>query len=206
MKKFFRVQEAAEQIGVSASALRSYTNAGKIISTRNPAGQRLYTQENINLFLGITPSTENKHDKIVFYVRSSDSDKVKIDNQIKLLTQKFGTPIKVYKDNASGLSEKRVGLNNLIEAAEKHKFNTIMITQKDRLTRFGFHYLEKLFQAYGVTIIVLGNDENKTLQEELLQDFMSLLASFSGKFYRIRGHEQKKLLLEKVGERLEETN
>ena len=33
-----------------------------------------------------------------------------------------------------------------------------------------------------------------------MQDFMSLLASFSGKFYRIRGWEQRKKLLKDVNE------
>jgi hypothetical protein len=34
---------------------------------------------------------------------------------------------------------------------------------------------------------------------------MSLVASFSEKFYRLRGYEQRKLLLSKAGEKLEET-
>lgn len=201
MKKFYRVTEAATQIGVSASALRTYTAQGRIKSTRNPAGQRIYTQEQINKFLGIekTPAS------FVFYVRSSDGDKIKINNQVSLLTEKYGEPLKVYKDNASGLSEKRSGLKSLIKAAEGRKFDTVIITQKDRLTRFGFTYLEQLFATYGVKIVVLGKENEKSLQEELLQDFMSLLASFSGKFYRLRGYEQKKLLLDKAGEQLEET-
>lgn len=35
-------------------------------------------------------------------------------------------------------------------------------------------------------------------QEALIQDFMSLLASFSGKFYRLRGWEQQKRFLSDV--------
>lgn len=202
MRKFYRVTEAANLIGVSASALRTYTNQGRIVSTRNPAGQRVYTQASIDEFLGTNSPSEH----IVFYVRSSDNDKTKISNQVVLLTERFGEPLKVYKDNASGLSEKRPGLNSLLTAAEKGKFDTVVVTQKDRLTRFGFIYLEKLLASHGVKIIVLGEEGEKSLQEELLQDFMSLLASFSGKVYRLRGYEQRKLLLKTAGERLEETH
>lgn len=201
MKNFYRVTEAANQIGISATTLRNYTKQGRITSTRNPAGQRIYTQASINSFLGINAIPQN----IVFYVRSSDGDKVRINNQIDLLTEKYGTPTKVFKDNASGLNEKRPGLNSLLKTAEKKLFDTVIITQKDRLTRFGYTYLEELLKNYGVKIIVLGETNDKSLQEELLQDFMSLIASFSGKYYRLRGYEQKKLLLNQAGEKLEET-
>lgn len=54
-----------------------------------------------------------------------------------------------------------------------------------------------------VNIIVLSEKET-TLQEELLQDFMSLIASFSGKFYRLRGYEQQQQLINKLQDTLNE--
>lgn len=41
-------------------------------------------------------------------------------------------------------------------------------------------------------------------QEVLLQDFMSLIASFSGKFYRLRGYDNQKKLLSKAGDYIEQ--
>ena len=49
----------------------------------------------------------------------------------------------------------------------------------------------------------MGEQPHTSLQEELLKDFMSLIASFSGKFYRLRGYEQQKQLLTKLGDELE---
>jgi putative resolvase len=46
-----------------------------------------------------------------------------------------------------------------------------------------------------VTITVLDDAEEKTPREELMQDFMSLLASFSGKFYKLRSLKHEKMLL-----------
>lgn len=195
--KTYRVSQAAKIIGVSASSLRRYTSEGRIEDFRNPGGQRVYTQASIDKFLGKETSKI-----IVFYVRSSDGDKSKMDKQTDLLTTLHGTPTRVFKDVASGLNDKRRGLTSLLNAAEKGEFNAVAITQRDRLTRFGFTHLERLLGAYGVELLVSGEDGEKTPSEELMQDFMSLIASFSGKFYRLRGYQQQKQFLEDAGKKL----
>lgn len=191
----------AEQLSVSASSVRKYANAGEISFTLTPNGQRVFSQEAIDLFTGkeqvVIP---------VFYTRSSNGDQKMLDSQKKALTLKYGNPNHVYSDKGSGLNENRKGLNQLLGDAQRGKFTTVYVTQKDRLTRFGFTYLESLLKMCDVNIVVLGDETVKTLHEELLQDFMSLVASFSGKFYRMRGYEQKKQLLAKAGEHLDETH
>ena len=37
----------------------------------------------------------------------------------------------------------------------KNEVRNVYVTYKDRLTRFGFHYLETVFLAHGVNIIVV---------------------------------------------------
>lgn len=197
MKKYYRVKEAAELIGVSASTLRRYEREGRVESARNPGGQRIFTREMLSVFL---PESSQEHVR-VFYVRASDGDKKKLDQQEKLLERAYGEA-RVYSDKASGLNENRRGLQQLLKDAKNGKFSIVSITQKDRLTRFGYSYLETLFSEYGVKIEILGDHKTKTLHDELLEDFMSLIASFSGKYYRLRGHEQKKKFLEKAGEEL----
>lgn len=111
--------------------------------------------------------------------------------------KRLGTPTETYSDKASGLNENRRGLNRLLrDAAEPDSTITrICVTNKDRLTRFGFHYLDVFFSHLGVSVEVLDSDDTKEPHEVLMQDFMSLLASFSGKFYRLRGREQRKRFL-----------
>ncbi len=46
-------------------------------------------------------------------------------------------------------------------------------------------------QVYDTEIVVLDNNDNKEPLEVLMQDLMSLLSSFSGKFYRLRGWKQQ---------------
>ena len=198
MKTYYRVSEAASLLQVSASTLRKYTERGLIECSRNHAGQRVYTPEQIKNFLGETNSTQNSSKRIVFYIRASDGSKTRLNTQKELLLEEHGEPLRVFQDKASGLNENRVGLNSLLNHAKKNEFDVVAVTAKDRLTRFGFSYLERILNDYGVEIIVLDNNDThkETLEEELMKDFMSLIASFSGKFYRLRGNEQKRQLLD----------
>ena len=202
MGKFLRIHEVAEQLKVSPSMVRVYANKGQISFDLTPSKQRVFTQAHVDEFLGKTPA---ENPAMVFYIRSSNGNKTLLETQTTLLTEAYGSPHKVVKDNGSGLNENRKGLETLMNQAKKKEFNILCITERDRLTRFGYKYLEEFFASHGVTIKVLGEPEQKTLNEELLQDFMSLIASFIGKFYRLRGYEQKKQLLRTAGNELDKT-
>lgn len=57
--------------------------------------------------------------------------------------------------------------------------NRVFVTYKDRLTRFGFNYLETMFNAKGVEIIIVKQKiEEISVEQELMNDMMSLIASF----------------------------
>ena len=75
----------------------------------------------------------------------------------------------------------------------RNEIRNVYVTCKDRLTRFGFEYLETAFAEHGTNIIVV-RDENQdeTVQEELVEDMMSLMASFSGKLYGLRSRRNRK--------------
>lgn len=191
-EKLITPGKAAKILGVTTNTLVNYANKGKISTVTLPNGYRRYYEHEILRLAGKeTEDTRNK----VFYLRSSDGDNTKLETQDKLLTEKYGDPDKVYKDKASGLNEKRRGLQSLIKHVQEDKISTVYITNKDRLTRFGYSYLETLFSYHDVDIVILHPDEEKALEKELLDDFMSLIASFSGKYYRLRGYENQIKLL-----------
>ena len=49
------------------------------------------------------------------------------------------------------------------------KVNNVYVTYKDRLTRFGYHYLEKIFHHYGVGIVVVkGMERIKSIEQDSL--------------------------------------
>lgn len=198
-----RVKEAANMLGVTAQTVRNWCNEGKLEYTTSIAGQRVFNKEYLQRIINEKNNIIIKP-KILYYVRSSNDNDILIETQINKLKNNYEEPDKIYQDKASGLNENRKGLNNLINDVIKSETPMkLYITNKDRLTRFGYNYLEKMFTTNQCEIIVLDSNETKEPYEILMQDFMSLLASFSGKFYRLRGWEQRKKFLKNVQEEVD---
>ncbi len=70
----------------------------------------------------------------------------------------------------------------------------LSISYKDRLTRFGFKYLEEFFSSHGVRIEVVLGEEPKDLQQELIEDLIAIVTSFAGRLYGMRSHKKKKVV------------
>jgi len=99
-----------------------------------------------------------------------------------------------YTDVGSGLNEDRRGLNSLLDDVQEADYGRILVTYEDRLTRFGFSYLERYFDCYGVTITIIEDETDKSAQEELVDDLIKLVASFSGKLYGMRSSEKQQVV------------
>ena len=77
----------------------------------------------------------------------------------------------------------------------RKEVSRIFITYKDRFTRFGYHYLETICDECGVEIHVMSDEEtSKSAQEEMVEDMMALIASFSGKLYGMRSKAKKNII------------
>jgi len=189
-KLYLRASEVGNQLGVSASSVRRYEAQGLLPAQRTPGGQRTYKQEDVDKLLGII-----QPEVAAFYCRSSSGSTTSLANQEALLNG-LAAPVKIYKERGSGLSEKRPKLQQLITDASQGLFNTLYVTEPDRLSRFGRTWIEQLLATHGVEVRYHHEPDQADLQSELLRDFMSLLASFSGRFYRLRGREQKLKLLD----------
>jgi len=104
---------------------------------------------------------------------------------------------KIYKEVASGMNDKRRELMRMLESNP----TTIIVENKDRLTRFGFNYLEYLLKKQGCEIIVMNKDlENET---DLMKDLVSIITSFCCRLYGLRrGKTTAKKIKDMVGPQL----
>lgn len=140
--------------------------------------------------------------RAVIYARVSSADKKEdLEKQINYLTN-YATAkgykiVEVLKDIASGLNAQRKGLLKLFKLVEGRSVDVVLITHKDRLTRFGFEYLEEFFSAMGVRIEVVFGEEPKEATQELVEDLIKIITSFAGKIYGMRSHK-KTLLIQGV--------
>jgi predicted site-specific integrase-resolvase len=129
---------------------------------------------------------------------SSHEQKAKgdLDRQVQVAVEHcessgLGTPA-VYTDVGSGLNARRGGLKRLCRAIEQGRVRRVFITYKDRLTRFGFEYLQRYFASHGASIGVIRQAATRSMHEELVDDLVAIVTSFSGRVHGLRGHRRRR--------------
>jgi predicted site-specific integrase-resolvase len=124
-----------------------------------------------------------KPDKTIVYARvSSPKQKADLNSQairISDFCAANGWSVdEIYKETASGLNDNRKLLNRILD---DKSVTRIVVEHKDRFTRFGFNYLEKLLGQQECKIVVI----NKVVedQDDLMTDFVSLITSMVARLY-----------------------
>ncbi len=130
----------------------------------------------------------------IIYCRVSNTkQKTDLDNQERIIKDfaiSNGYIIdKCYKEIASGMNENRTYFNDIINLVLDNKVNKIFISYKDRLTRFGFNYFQNVFKKFNTEIIILNLTKEEDFQDELVNDFVSIIHHFSMKMYSNRRKE-----------------
>ena len=94
--------------------------------------------------------------------------------------------VKLVKEVGSGVNDSRPKLLSLLKDP---MITRLVVEQKDRLTRFGFRYIETPLEVQGRTIEVVKPAENH--KEDLLHDLASIVYSICAKLYRQRRAKRK---------------
>lgn len=200
MSELLNLKETMEYLNVSKSTLHRWDNEGKLKAIKTIGNHRRYKLSTLKSFIGDTDeNTVISNDTIVaIYSRCSTSDQKThgdLDRQSKRLTEycvKHRYKIEyIISDIGSGLNDKRIGFVKLCNLVIDKKITKVIIENKDRLTRFQFNLIEKFFNTYGVTIEIT-NDKILSGDEELVNDLMMLMASFTGRIYSKRAKENRK--------------
>jgi len=75
----------------------------------------------------------------------------------------------------------------------ERRISNVIVAYEDRLTRFGIETLRRVFSVFGTEIEVI-NHEEETLQEELVEDLITIVSHFAGRLYGLRSHRYKKVV------------
>lgn len=139
----------------------------------------------------IPEPAEVRPEAVVCYARvSSSENKDNLDRQAQRLSDfcaANGWIVKsIVKEVGSGLNDSRPKLLKILDEGLCTK---IVVEHKDRLTRFGFSFLEKCCEKFGCRIVVI--NEVQTDQEDLIQDFISVITSFCARIYGRRRSKRK---------------
>jgi len=176
-----RLSDYAKQVGVSYRTAWRWYKSGKISGYQLDTGTIIVTE------LDHWPLPE----KIVIYARvASAGNKHQLDTQAERLVrycEANGYQIHaIYKEIGSGLNDSRRQLSKMLNDAT---ITRIVVEHKDRLTRFGFNYIELLLTQRGCIIEVVNlADDGK---EDLVEDLVSIIYSFCARLYGKRRAKRK---------------
>ena len=196
---YYTTAEVLNIFKIDSQTLYRWRKSGKIKSVHISSRKIMYEKESVNKLLGIKPTEEKNKRKNVLYCRvSSTKQKDDLEKQKQILSDfcnANGYIIdEIYSEIASGMNEDRVEFNKLIDSVINEEIENIYITNKDRLTRFGYKYFENLFDKFGTKIIVLNNTINQeSFEQELSNDLISIIHHFSMKMYSNKRKQLKQV-------------
>lgn len=188
----YKISEYAKLNHVQYRTVWNWINKGKVKIERTKTGRVL-----------IVVDEPVKDQTVAVYARvSSSENKNNLERQAQRLIDyanaKGYKVEKVVKEIGSGLNDNRPKLQSLL--ADK-SINLILVEHKDRLTRFGFNYIQTLLANSDRVIEVINNLESP--KEDLIADFTSVITSFCAKIY---GQRRSKRKTEKLIKELEQSN
>ena len=183
-----KIAEVKKILKVTNRTVHTYITQGKIKFRKINDKHYIYNDEDVYALANI------KHpDKInVTYARVSLSkqknDLITQNERLYNYCSFNGIVLnKQYQDVKSGMNfNDRKEFNKMLNLIVENKIDKIIIENKDRLCRFGFDLFENFSKQFNTTIIVTSEVENKSYEQELTDDLISIIHYFSMKSYSNR--------------------
>lgn len=197
-----KAKEVLKILGITRQTLYNYLKQGKV-SIKAKYNKNFYEYDDDSVYALIGQKQVKNDRKIVSYSRvSTQNQKEQLKEQtIRIYDSCISrglTVNKQYEEIKSGMSGDRPKLQELIREVITGNIELVVIENKDRLVRFGFDILEQIFKYYNTKILVLNDSlENKTYEQELTDDLISIIHYFTMKSY---SHRRK---LNKIRKELE---
>jgi putative resolvase len=177
-----KFSQYAKQQGISYHTALRWFRDGTIKGYQAPSGTIIVTE-------GETPVV--RPERVAVYARVSSAEhKANLERQAERLSQycevKGYQVAQVVKEIASGVNDSRPKLLSLLKDSS---MTLLVVEHRDRLTRFGFHYIETLLAAQGRKIEVVNLAEND--KEDLIADLVAIVYSFTARLYGQRRAKRK---------------
>jgi predicted site-specific integrase-resolvase len=177
-----KLSQYAKQQGISYSTALRWWHQGVIRGYQAPSGTIIVEAE-------AKPHT--REDRVAIYARVSSAEhRENLERQVERLVQyctvRGYQVTQIVKEIASGVNDSRPKLLALLKDQQTTR---IVVEHQDRLTRFGFRYLETLLALQGRTIEVVNVAEND--KEDLFADLVAIVYSFTARLYGQRRAKRK---------------
>lgn len=191
-----------ELYDVCNSTLRSWAKDGKITAIRIPGGKQKHLSD-IERYLGVK-NPQRQH-SVVYARVSSAKQKEDLRKQVEDLKRRYRNH-KVVTDVASGLNFRRKGLQTILEQAIKGHLHEVVVLHRDRLCRLAFPLVESILEKAGTQLVVLGDADHSTPEEELAEDLLAVTTVFMAQSNGLRAAKNRKRRREEATGNEEEKN
>ncbi len=194
--KYIKVSQYAKIHNLNyKTALRQF-HAGRIEGYQDKITETIYLKNP-----DYKEEAERPGDRVALYARvSSSSNKRSLDGQLERMElyslAKGYRIISKNREIGSGLNEDRKVLWKLLSNTED--YDILVVEHKDRLTRFGYKYIKKLLEVQGVQLVIINEEEKKNKDEELMQDFISIVTSFCQRIYGSKRKQKTMKIIEEL--------
>ena len=179
-----KLSQYAKQQGISYRTALRWWRAGAIKGYQAPTGTIIVTE-------GETPQPTTRSEKVAIYARVSSAEhRDNLERQAARLvaycTARGYQVAQVVQEIASGANDSRPQLLTLLKDTTVTR---IVVEHRDRLTRFGFPYLQTLLEAQGRQVEVVHLAEND--KEDLIADLVAIVYAFTARLYGQRRAKRK---------------
>jgi len=196
-KKFLSIGEAAKLTGMGQALLRRAYENGVLKGFTTPAGQRRFSTQCIQEFCNITNRSKIQEFKKINYLYARVSSKKQSDDLVRQVnflrerTSNQGIEYNVIEDIRSGVNLKRKGLQTILDNCLQGIIGNVTVAHRDRLSRFGFDLIESIIKKAGGTLTVIDDNENKSTEQELAEDLLSIVHIYSCRQMGKRSYSNK---------------
>jgi predicted site-specific integrase-resolvase len=192
MSNTYRINEFAKKLGRSVQTIRRWEVEGKLVAKRLPSGHRYFDDSDVRLILG--GGTPPKRCVIVYCRVSSAGQKDDLASQVSAMESFcLGSGVAVDEwvtEIGGGMNFKRKGFLKIIDRMQQGEVSKILVAHKDRLMRFGFDLFAHIAQESGCEIVI-ANQESLSPQQEMVEDLMSIVHTFSCRLYGMRKYKSQ---------------
>jgi predicted site-specific integrase-resolvase len=191
MSSIYRISEFAKRVGRSVQTVRRWEKEGRLEAKRLPSGHRYFDESDVRALLGIAP---DKKDTVVYCRVSSAGQKDDLASQVRAMEEYCrgaGIPVDVWmQEIGGGMNFKRKHFLHLIDRIQRGEIKKLLIAHKDRLMRFGFDLFHHMATENGCEIVVM-NQESHSPQQEMVEDLMAIVHTFSCRLYGMRKYKKQ---------------
>lgn len=182
-EEFVPIRELQKIIKLKYVAAKNFGKNSGIKTLTTPSGQTLYSKKDLLTYINPNLSVEEINAKIsrknIVYCRvSSKKQEDDLQRQMELAKSEYPN-YTIISDIGSGINWKRKGLKTILELSMQGHLESVIVYHKDRLARFAVELIEYIFTVNGTKLIIVNNEAEKSTEQELADDLLSIVHIYS---------------------------